>query len=244
MIPGVETALLLALLACGRSPPAEDARPQSQPVAPPQPSSAPGAVVGVGGGPVDQPVRLAELRAAWPALADLGTVPGLVVEGVLNVEPAPCLPCQEHERSLARCALAPPTGCENVAELVARAARVAGAGGSPAAVKAVITAGEPWTPTAGAGSPAWPDPAAPVQVELWVDPSWGPWREAVGRAQALVAAGATDPRVGPMGVQVRLFASWTRDEEGVPPAGALALHQAVAAADSLGQGLPFAAALA
>lgn len=244
MIPGVELGLLLALWACKGAPPGEQARPQSRPVAPPQAAEVPGAVVGVGGGPVDHPVLLAELRQAWPELAGLDAVPGLVVEGVLNLEPAPCLPCEEQDLSMARCALAPPPGCENVAELVARAARVAQAGGSPAAVKAVVTLAEPWTPTPGAGSPAWPSPGAPVQVELWVDPSRGPWREAVGRAQELVALGAADAQVGPLAVQVRLLPSWARVEDGAPPPGALALHQALAAADSLGQGLPFAAALA
>ena len=250
MIPGAELALWLALAGCGRSPaPADQPAPQSRPVSAPTRSATPGAVVGLADSPVPQPVTLAELVLSQPGVrvvldAGPGGVPARVLEGVLNLEPAPCQPCVDGDLSLARCALAPPPGCENLVELVDRAARVAQAGGSPRAVQAVITYGEPWTPVPGAGSPGWPDPAAPVQVELWIDPSWGLWRQAVERAGELVALGQTDPRVGPMAVQIRLFPSWTQSEGASAPVGALAMHRALAAADLLGRGLPYAQALA
>lgn len=230
----------LALLGAGCGPSAPNRRTRSEPAGP---SSTEPVVVGGQARPVANPVSAAELSAVFPALDGLSELPRQVAAGALNLQPAPCVPCQDDGSSLARCALALPPGCENVPGLVNRAIRLAAAGASPTAVGAVLNYNDPWVPAPALDSTAWPDAAAPVWVELWVDPAFGPWREAADRGLELVDAGSQDPELGPVSVRVGLRSQRFGGDEPAPP-GATEAARAVAAADLQGQGLPYLLALA
>lgn len=246
-LPGL---LLLPMMACTRAP---EPPAQSQPRGPVQVESQDGAplTLKMGGAatPVPSPVSRADLVQRLPELDSLPQSAQLSLVGALNLEPAPCRPCrpdpedlgadqEEAPRSMARCLVdGPPPGCENLGELVGRGLRLAQAGAHPQAIRAALSYGEPWSPEPGPRGLGWPDPAAPVEVELWVDPSFGPWPEAVVVADALVARSATDPLLRPPDLQVRLMPPRVADADP-------ALPLAIVAADLQGQGLPYLRALA
>ena len=239
---GATLALVVLLAGCPTSP---DPTPQSRRISntpPDVPSSEPVPVGGIAR-PVDDPVTWQQLGATDPALAALPDLPRQVATGILNLQPAPCVPCQGDHRSLARCALELPPGCENVPGLVARAVRLAAAGASPGAVQATLTYNDRWLPVAGPTDPGWPLANGPIQVELWVDPSFGAWRDAAGRAQQLVDEGRKDPDIGLLSVHVCQRAHWELVEKPAP-AGSDDALRAVAAADLQGSGLPYLVALA
>lgn len=202
------------------------------------PKSEPVEKVTMGGGPVPDPIGVSSLVTVLPELTALSPLAQATVEGVLNTLPAPCLPCEVDESSIAACLLRAPAGCENLPVLGKRAVRLAQAGASPGAVRATVTYAEPWTSPAMRGASA-ADGRAATAVELWIDPGFGPWVEAVARAEQLLSLGETDVDVGPVVVSVRVLPSGRGAED---PAREAA-RQAVVAADGLGLGLPYASCL-
>lgn len=200
-------------------------------------------------GPVKELVSQAELERLAPALAAGTPVQKAVVEGVLNTTVAPCLPCQEAERSIAACLREAPAGCENLPALAKRASQLALAGAGPGALRAALRYAEPWTaephrPLRQARRPLQAAQQQEAQevlaVELWLDPGLDPWREAVQRAAEIQERAERDPHLGPLELQLRVLPSGRGGEAADRKAAQLALLRA----EATGSGLPFARCLA
>jgi hypothetical protein len=194
------SALLVILSACTNTP--STSPPQSQPAT----QDGPVRVQMGEGGPVPNPIDSEELLAVYPDLSLLAAMPQIAVVGVLNLVSAPCEPCVD---SLAVCALAPPTGCENVPHLVARAVEVAAQGGDPDVIRDAVTYNDDW---------AFDDTRArtgSVDVEVWIDPSSPTTPETLARMSAVTAA------LGEVPVQFHLRVLWDDEEEEWPAALAL-----------------------
>ncbi len=245
MTPGLERPrlalllLVLGLVGCGDGCAREKQQRFSVPVGHSSQS------VTVGEGPVPDPVSAARLAELIPELAPLSPLQQAVVEGVLNTQPAPCpLTLADGTRLPSDTSIASAldkglVGCENLPVLARRAIRLAGAGASPAAVRATLTYPEPWSGVPMLIGRAQAPQAPATAVELWIDPGFGPWVEAVQRAGELQALGEVDPVVGPVEVTVRVLPTGSSAQD---PARVLA-RVAVAAADQLDQGLPYARCL-
>lgn len=239
MTPGLERprlALLLTLATlsgCGEGNAPKERRFSTPVTQPAQPLT-------LGEGPVPEPIRAERLGQLVPEITALPPLGQASVEGVLNTHSAPCLPCEDDGSSFAACLDREPPGCENLPVLARRAARLAQAGASPGAIRATITYPEPWSPL-----PHLPDlpttaPSKGTPVELWVDPGFGPWVQAVQRADELVVLGEAEAVVGPVSLRLRVLPSGSEAQQ---PAR-IAARQALAAADGLGAGLAYARCLA
>ncbi|MFT5682088.1 MAG: hypothetical protein ACI8RZ_003006 [Myxococcota bacterium] len=205
------SALLVILSACTNTP----SPPQSTPAVPDGPVH-----VQLGqGSPVENPISSEQLVAVYPDLALLEELPRLAVVGVMNLVPALCEPCED---SLAVCAMAPPTGCENVPVLVARAVRVAAEGGDPNVIRAAVSYADVWVADATRAE------SGAVDVEVWIDASSPSTSETLARLAAVSEA------VGDVPIQWHLRVFWDDEVEEELP-GALALL----AAEEQSAGLAF-----
>lgn len=176
--------LALALLACGEEAPETPAAPpQAKTVEVEQPTDRKGLVQvpGEWETPFEDPANIDELGAAWPEIAALRPAEQTLMVRILNVVPAACVPCEG--KPLARCAVAPPTGCENVKPLVRRALRMVDAQDPPEKIRTAVSYPDVWLPVPSDRTPVL-DADAPVRVEVWVDPTSpfsGPTLESVGK---------------------------------------------------------------
>lgn len=216
--------LVLALFACGDSTPeSPEPAPQATPVEVEQPTDRKGLVQvpGEWETPFEDPADIDELGAAWPEIAALRPGEQSLLVRILNVVPSACVPCER--KPLARCAVAPPSGCENVGPLVRRAIRMVRAAEPPEKVRAAVSYADIWVPLPQDRVPLL-DPSAPVRVELWVDPTSpfsAPTLESVGKL----------PTSG-VGLVLRFLPSTERGSSDALSRGAIA-------AGLQGQGLAF-----
>ena len=149
--------------------------------------------------PVDSPVTPEELTAIYPRLSSLSKYPMLAAVGTMNLVPGPCGPCED---SLARCALAPPAGCENLPVLVQRAILLAEEGKDPDQLRAALTYPDIWIddPTSGQ--------TEAVDIEVWIDPSTPTVPGTLARISELREV------VGEVPVRVHLRVLWNDAAEG------------------------------
>jgi hypothetical protein len=114
--------------------------------------------------PFEDPAAPEELAAALPEFAALRPVEQMTFAKVLNVVPAPCVPCDNVP--LARCGIEPPAGCENIPALIARAIRMVQAHEPPEKVRAAMSYADVWLPL-----PERIKDRSRLQVDVWMDPA-------------------------------------------------------------------------
>lgn len=174
--------------------------------------------------PFEDPANLDELGASIDGFAELRPAEQHSLGQILNAVPAACVPCDR--KPLARCAVAPPKGCENVAPLVARAVRMVTAQTPPEVVRRAVSYPDVWLPIPADRTPSL-DPDGAVRVEVWMDftsPFTTPTMETLGKLPT---------------EQVGLVLRFLPDPE-APSAEAVALG--AIAADAQGKLLPYARA--
>jgi hypothetical protein len=120
----------------------------------------------------------------WPTLGLLADEPMHLAVGAMNLVPAPCAPCGG--MTLAQCAQDPPAGCENVEQLVARAARMSLGGSDLDHVRDALSYQDDWIgpldlgpPRAGAAEPL-------AGLVVWLDPLGSLTPPALETARALL----------------------------------------------------------
>lgn len=176
--------LALALFACGEDvPETPEAPPQATPLVVDQPTDRKGLVQvpGEWETPFEDPANIDELGQAWPDIASLRPAEQAILVRILNVVPSACVPCDR--KPLARCAVAPPAGCENVKPLVRRALRMVDAQEPPEKVRAAVSYADIWVPLPADRVPLL-DPRAEVRVDVWIDstsPFSGPTLTSIGK---------------------------------------------------------------
>lgn len=163
--------LALALFGCGEdAPETPEEPPQATALEVEQPTDRKGLVQvpGEWETPFEDPANIDELGAAWPEIAELRPSEQTLLVRILNVVPSACVPCEG--KPLARCAIAPPVGCENVRPLVRRAVRLVQTHEPPEKVRAAVSYADIWVPVP-ADRPSLLDPTGGVRIEVWVDPT-------------------------------------------------------------------------
>ncbi len=181
MSPPPRIALLLAavLAGCGET---EDApKPQARTIHDGEETRAAVQVPGEWETPFEDPAPLDELVASVEGFAALRPAEQQNLAQILNAVPSACLPCDR--KPLARCAVAPPKGCENVPPLVGRAVRMVTARVPPEVVRRAVSYPDVWLPIPHDRTPAL-DPNGAVRVEVWLDftsPFTAPTLQTIGK---------------------------------------------------------------
>lgn len=106
-----------------------------------------------------------QLIVSVPSLAALEGETLFMTIGVMNLVPAPCVPCFETQ-TLGLCLVSPPRGCENLQSVAQRAVRLAKTGMGQLQLREAISYSEPWFPDETAQNDL-----DRVDVEVWLDPT-------------------------------------------------------------------------
>jgi hypothetical protein len=155
------------------------------------------------------------LIVAVPSLAGLEGETLYMTIGVMNLVPAPCVPCFDTQ-TLGVCLLSPPDGCENLTGLAERAVSMARAGTGQEALRDSLSYAEPWYPDETASS----DPSR-INIEVWLSPT------AQGSPQIFSRIAAVQP-LGNVSVHLRAMGDSAEDLRGRALSAAIAQGKAEA----------------